>query len=124
MPRRLSIVALVIVALLCVIASYALRYLLMEGDQWVGRCVEDPSLLACQVRATLGWMIHLRVIAWAALGCALLAFVLPGVWGWRLAVPGLLLGLPALALYTASLAVFAVVLALLRLVRAPAVTVR
>jgi hypothetical protein len=119
MPRRISIVALVIAALVCVIASYALRYLLMEGDQWVGRCVEDPGLLACQVRATLGWMIHLRVIAWAALGCAL-----PGVWGWRLAVPGLLLGLPALALYTASLAVFAVVISLLRLVRAPAVVTR
>ena len=72
MPRRLSIVALVIAALVCVMASYALRYLLMEGDQWVGRCVEDPGLLACQVRATLGWMIHLRVIAWAALGLSLI----------------------------------------------------
>lgn len=119
MPRRLSVVVLAIAAVLCVIASYGLRYLLMEGDQWVGRCVEDPANLACQVRATLGWMVHLRIIAWIALGCAMLAFVLPGAWGWRLAVPGLLLGLPALALYTASLAVFAVVLALLRLVRAP-----
>ncbi len=124
MPRRSSIVALVIASLACVVASYALRYLLMEGDQWVGRCVDDPGLLACQVRGTLRWMIHLRIIAWAALGCALLAFVLPGVWGWRLAVPGLLLGVPALALYTASLAVFAVVLALLRLVRAPAAAAR
>ncbi|KIP96724.1 MULTISPECIES: hypothetical protein [Pseudomonas] len=122
MPRRLSIVVLVITAVVCVVASYGLRYLLMEGDQWVGRCVDDPANLACQVRATLGWMIHLRIIAWAALGCAVLAFVLPGAWGWRLAVPGLLLGLPALALYTASLAVFAVVLSLLRLVRAPAST--
>lgn len=119
MPRRVSVVVLAIAAILCVIASYGLRYLLMEGDQWVGRCVDDPASLACQVRATLGWMIHLRIIAWAALGCAVLAFVLPGPWGWRLAVPGLLLGLPALALYTASLAVFAVVLALLRLVRVP-----
>jgi len=58
-------------------------------------------------------------MAWAALACAVLAFVLPGVWGKRLAVPALLLGLPALVLYSASLAVFAVVLALLRWVRAP-----
>ena len=120
MPRRLPVVLLALVAVLVVLASYALRYMLMEGDQWVGRCVEDPNSLACQVRASLGLLIHLRVIAWAALGFAVLSLLLPGVWGWRMAVPGLLLGLPALALYTASLAVFAVVLALLRLVRAPA----
>ncbi|TBU95413.1 hypothetical protein [Phytopseudomonas dryadis] len=122
MSRRLPIVLLALAAVVCLGASYALRYLLMEGDPWVGRCVDDPASLACQVRAGLGWLIHLRVLAWTALGCAVLAFVLPGVWGWRLAVPALLLGLPALALYSASLAVFAVVLALLRLVRAERVS--
>ena len=69
------------------------------------------------MRAGLGWLIHFRVLAWAALGTALLAFVLPGRIGRLLALPALLLGLLALVLYSASLAVFAVVLAGLRLVR-------
>lgn len=118
MPRYLPTTALLIAAALCLALSFALRYQLMEGAQWVGLCVDAPQQLACQVRAGLGWLIHLRVLAWAALLCALLAFVLPGTWGKRLAVPALLLGLPALVLYSASLGVFAVVLALLRWVRA------
>ena len=119
MSRYLSLTALLIAAALCLALSFALRYQLMEGAQWVGLCVEAPQQLACQVRASLGWLIHFRVLAWAALICAVLAFVLPGVWGKRLAVPALLIALPALVLYSASLAVFAVVLALLRWVRAP-----
>ncbi|WP_339412065.1 hypothetical protein [Pseudomonas sp. EA_35y_Pfl2_R5] len=119
MSRYLPLTALLIAAVLCLALSFALRYQLMEGAQWVGLCVEDPQQLACQVRASLGWLIHFRVLAWAALIIAVLAFVLPGAWGKRLAVLALLLGLPALVLYSASLAVFAVVLALLRWVRAP-----
>ena len=56
---------------------------------------------------------------WAALGAALLGFLLPGRKGSVLAVVALLFALPALVLYTASLAVFALVIAALRLVRAP-----
>ena len=119
MSRYLPLTALLIAAVLCLALSFALRYQLMEGAQWVGLCVDDPQQLACQVRASLGWLIHFRVLAWAALIIAVLAFVLPGAWGKRLAVLALLLGLPALVLYSASLAVFAVVLALLRWVRAP-----
>ena len=119
MSRYLPLTALLIAAGLCLALSFALRYQLMEGAQWVGLCVDDPQQLACQVRASLGWLVHFRVLAWGSLFCALLAFVLPGVWGKRLAVPALLLGLPALVLYSASLGVFAVVLALLRWVRAP-----
>lgn len=119
MSRYLPLTALLTAAVVCLALSFALRYQLMEGAQWVGQCADAPQQLACQVRASLGWLIHLRVLAWASLLCALLAFVLPGVWGKRLAVPALLLGLPALVLYSASLGVFAVVLALLRWVRAP-----
>jgi hypothetical protein len=119
MSRYLPLTALLIAAALCLAMSFALRYQLMEGAQWVGLCVDAPQQLACQVRASLGWLIHFRVLAWAALIIAVLAFVLPGAWGKRLAVSALLLALPALVLYSASLAVFAVVLALLRWVRAP-----
>ena len=119
MSRYLPLTALLISAALCLALSFVLRYQLMEGAQWIGLCVDDPQQMACQVRASLGWLIHFRVLAWAALVCAVLAFVLPGAWGKRLAVPALLLGLPALVLYSASLAVFAVVLALLRWVRSP-----
>ena len=119
MSRYLPLTALLIAAALCLALSFALRYQLMEGAQWVGLCVDAPQQLACQVRASLGWLVHFRVLAWTSLVCAVLAFVVPGVWGKRLAVPALLLGLPALVLYSASLGVFAVVLALLRWVRAP-----
>jgi hypothetical protein len=119
MSRYLPLAALLTAAVVCLALSVALRYQLMEGAQWVGLCADSPQQLACQVRASLGWLIHFRVLACGALLCALLAFVLPGVWGKRLAVPALLLGLPALVLYSASLGVFAVVLALLRWVRAP-----
>ncbi|MBU1329072.1 MAG: hypothetical protein KJ884_05245 [Gammaproteobacteria bacterium] len=121
MSRRLSLILLSVAVALCLAASYGLRYGLMEEDRWVGLCVTDPSTLACQVRATFGWLIHLRVLAWTALVLAVLAFVLPGRFGRALAVPALLVSLPAMVLYTASMAVFAVVLALLRLVRAPRV---
>ncbi|MDF3196438.1 hypothetical protein [Pseudomonas sp. 1928-m] len=119
MSRYLPLIALLIAAALCLALSFVLRYQLMEGAQWVGLCVDAPQQLACQVRASLGWLIHFRILAWAALIIAVLAFVLPGAWSKRLAVPALLLALPALVLYSASLAVFAVVLALLRWVRAP-----
>ncbi|OEC37092.1 hypothetical protein SAMN05216600_10245 [Pseudomonas cuatrocienegasensis] len=121
MSRRLSLILLSVAVALCLAASYGLRYGLMEEDRWVGLCVTDPATLACQVRATFGWLIHLRVLAWTALVLAVLAFVLPGRLGRALAVPALLASLPAMVLYTASMAVFAVVLALLRLVRAPRV---
>jgi hypothetical protein len=119
MSRYLPLTVLLIAAALCLALSFVLRYQLMEGAQWVGLCVDAPQQLACQVRASLGWLIHFRALAWASLLCAVLAFVLPGIWGKRLAVPALLLGLLALVLYSASLGVFAVVLALLRWVRAP-----
>jgi hypothetical protein len=118
MSRTTSLLLLLIATALCVAVSVALRYQLMESDHWVAVCVAQPDNIGCQVRATLGWLIHFRVLALAAVALALLAFVLPGVWGKRLAVPALLLGLPSLLLYSASLAVFSVVLALLRLVRA------
>ena len=118
MARLIPWILLALAAAFCLAGSYGLRFNLMEADRWVGRCVETPEYWACELRATLGWLIHTGVLAWSALITAALAFVLPGRGGRLLAVPALLLSLPALVLYSASLAVFAVLLALLRLVRA------
>ncbi|ARU89133.1 hypothetical protein [Pseudomonas sp. M30-35] len=119
MPRPWSVAILVVLALLSLAACYGLRYGLMESDEWVGICADTPAVFACSLRSALGWLIHLRVIAWAAIVFAGLGFVLPGRFGWAVAVLGLLLGLAGLVLYSASISVFAVVLAVLRLVRAP-----
>ena len=117
MSRRLPLIILLLFVPLWVAVSYGVRYVLMEDGQWVGICAEQAQLWECQARSTLGLMIHFRVIAWTALGLALLAQVVPARAGWRLAVLALVFGIPALVLYTASIAVFAVVLAVLRLVR-------
>ena len=110
---------LLLVLSLWLTACYGVRFGFMEDGQWVGVCAEDAGLWQCQVRATLGLLIHWRVLAWVALGAALLGFLLSGRKGSLLAVLALLFALPALVLYTASLAVFALVIAALRLVRAP-----
>lgn len=117
MSRHLPLLILLLILPLWLVASYGVRFYLMEDGQWVALCVDEAARWECQMRAGLGWLIHFRVLAWAALGTALLAFVLPGRIGRLLALPPLLLGLLALVLYSASLAVFAVVLAGLRLVR-------
>lgn len=117
MSRHLPLLILLLILPLWLVASYGVRFYLMEDGQWVALCVDEAARWECQMRAGLGWLIHFRVLAWAALGTALLAFVLPGRIGRLLALPALLLGLLALVLYSASLAVFAVVLAGLRLVR-------
>lgn len=117
MSRRLPLIALLLFLPLWLAASYGVRYGLMEDAQWVGVCADQAQLWQCQARSALGLLIHLRVIAWTALGLALLAQLVPGRAGWRVAVLALLAGVPALVLYSASIAVFAVVLAGLRLVR-------
>ncbi|MBA1205301.1 hypothetical protein G7009_26695 [Pseudomonas capeferrum] len=117
MNRTLPLIALVIFLSLWLAASYGVRYGLMEDSQWVGLCSGQAQLWQCQVRSLLGLAIHFGVIAWSALVLAVLAQVLPGRAGWRVAVAALVIGVPALVLYTASTAVFAVVLAGLRLVR-------
>ncbi|CAG8867439.1 hypothetical protein PS627_02490 [Pseudomonas fluorescens] len=120
MSRSLPLIALLAFLALWLAASYGVRYGLMEDGQWVGLCAEPGAYWQCQVRSLLGLGIHFRVIAWGALGLAVLAQFVRGKAGWWLAVLALVLGIPALVLYTASLAVFAVVLAGLRLVRTPA----
>lgn len=118
MSRRVPLLALFIVLPLWLAASYGLRYALMEDAQWVGICADEALRWECQLRSGLGLLIHFRVIAWAALVAAVVAFFWPGANGWRLALLAVLFGIPALVLYSASLAVFAVVIAGLRLVRA------
>jgi hypothetical protein len=119
MSQRTFFLLLLLILPLWLAASYGVRFALMEDGQWVGLCVEQAQRWECQARAGLGYLIHFRVIAWAALVAALAGFCLPGQAGRLLAGLGLLLGIPALVLYSASLAVFALVLAGLRLVRAP-----
>lgn len=100
-----------------VLACCALRFGFLEQERWLGWCAETPAALACRVRAGLGWAIHVRVLAWLALPPALLAFVLPGRWGRRLAAVALVPALAGLVLYAVTPASFATLLALLRLVR-------
>ncbi len=117
MARRIPLIVLLIALAGCLAASYGLRYGLMERADWLGICAEQGQRWECQVRSGLGLVIHFRVMAWAALGLALVSFFTAHRVGRGLAVLALLLGLPSLVLYTASLAVFAVVIAGLRLVR-------
>lgn len=117
MSRCLPLMLLLIALPLWLAASYGLRYGFMEDGQWVGICADEANRWECQLRSSLGMMIHLKVMGWAALSTSVLAFWVPGRSGWALAVLGLVFGLPALALYNTSLAVFALVIAGLRLVR-------
>lgn len=122
MSRHFPLLALLLILPLWLAASYGVRFALMEDTQWVGLCVDEAARWECQVRASLGLLIHFRVIAYTALALAVIAFVAPGRIGRGLAVLAVLFGLPALVLYSASLAVFAVVIAALRLVRATPAT--
>ena len=117
MSRSLPVVALMLFLPLWLAASYGVRYGLMEDASWVGLCTVPTEYWQCQVRSLLGLTIHFQVIAWAGLGLALVAQLVPTRAGWWLAVVALVFGLPSLVLYTASIAVFTVVLAGLRLVR-------
>ncbi len=119
MSRRLPLILLLLAFSAWLGVSYGLRYAFMEDPRWVGLCVEDSQRWECVLRASLGTLIHYRVIALAGLLTALVAFFLPGRPGWLLAVLAMLFALPALVLYSASLAVFAVVIGALRLVRKP-----
>jgi len=117
MSRLLPAISLLLFLALWLLASYGVRYGLMEDAQWVGLCTAPGEYWQCQARSLLGLGIHFQVMGWAGLGLALLAQRVPGRGGWWLAVLALVFGVPALVLYTASMAVFALVLAGLRLVR-------
>jgi hypothetical protein len=111
MSRRLPVILLLVLLPVWLAASYGARYGFMEDAQWVGICVDEASRWECQVRSSLGLMIHFAVLGWGAVAAAVIGFVVPGRAGWWLAMLALVLGFPALA-------VFAVVIAGLRLVRA------
>ena len=117
MSRRLPVILLFVLLPVWLAASYGARYGFMEDAQWVGVCVDEASRWECQVRSSLGLMIHFKVLGWSAVVAAVIGFVLQGRAGWWLGVLALALGFPALALYNTTLAVFAVVIAGLRLVR-------
>ena len=117
MSRRLPVILLLVLLPVWLAASYGARYGFMEDAQWVGVCVDEASRWECQVRSSLGLMIHFKVLGWSAVVAAVIGFVLQGRAGWWLGVLALALGFPALALYNTTLAVFAGVIAGLRLVR-------
>jgi hypothetical protein len=118
MFRRLPMIVLLVVLPLWLVASYGVRFSLMEDARWVGICTSEALDWQCQVRSNLGLMIHFGTMGWAALVTSIVAFCVPGRAGWALAVLAMLFAIPALVLYSASLAVFGVVIAGLRLVRA------
>ncbi|CDF85446.1 hypothetical protein ACA097_21065 [Pseudomonas sp. QL9] len=117
MPRRLSLILLLLLAALWVAACYGVRFGLLENGSWVDVCADNEQQLACQARSGLGLLIHFGVLGQAALVASIPAFLIPGRIGWWLAAVALFIGLPALVFYSVSMAVFAVVLAALRLVR-------
>ena len=119
MSRRLPLILLLIALPLWLAASYAARYGFVEGGQWVGICADEAGRWECQVRSSLGLMIHFNLLGWAALITSVLGFCIPGRAGWGLAVLGLVFGFPALALHNTTFAAFALVMAGLRLVRKP-----
>jgi len=105
-------------------ACYALRYLLMENTRWVEVCDGSAPQGWCQLRASLGLVIHFQVLPIIALVLAVPAFVLRDRPGRALAWIALWVALPALALYTVTPATFAVLISLLRLVRQGPVAMR
>ena len=86
MSRRLPVILLLVLLPLWLAASYGARYGFMEDAQWVGICVDEANRWECLVRSKLGLMIHFGVLGWAALGAAIIGFVVPGRAGWWLAV--------------------------------------
>lgn len=116
MPTRSSLVLFAILGVwlgLC----YTLRFQLMENAHWVAVCDGKSAIVWCDARATMGRVIHFRVLAWAAILCAVPAFFMQGVIGRKLAWLALFVTAPALVLYTVTPAVFSALIAALRLVR-------
>lgn len=64
MSRRLPVILLLVLLPLWLAASYGARYGFMEDSQWVGICVDEASRWECQVRSSLGLMIHFQVLGW------------------------------------------------------------
>lgn len=98
-------------------ACYGIRFGLMENARWVELCDGKSVIAICDIRATLGRVIHFRILAWAALICSIPAFFIRGANGRKLAWLGLFVTVPALVLYTVTPAVFSALIAALRLVR-------
>ncbi len=96
---------------------YGIRFGLMENAHWVEVCDGRNVIAMCEVRSTLGRIIHFRILAWAAFLCTIPAFFLRGNTGRKLAWLGLFVTAPALVLYTVTPAVFSALIAALRLVR-------
>src|SRR5690606_27670291 len=112
-PMR-GLLLLLVTLILCLAASYGLRYGLMEDQRWVTLCLGGGQQWQCEAREGLGLLIHFRILAWASLAFALLGWLVLGRVGRALAVLGMLLAVPALVLYSATLAAFALVIGGLR----------
>ncbi len=116
MPSRRSLVLLAVLGVWLALC-YVLRFQLMENAHWVEVCDGKSAIVWCDARATMGRVIHFRVLSWAALLCAVPAFFIAGRSGRKLAWLGLFATAPALVLYTVTPAVFSGLIAALRLVR-------
>ena len=68
MSRRLPVILLLVLLPLWLAASYGARYGFMEDAQWVGICVDEASRWECQVRSSLGLMIHFNVLGFDGIG--------------------------------------------------------
>ena len=86
MRPRLPWIFLLIALPVWLLASYGLRYGLMEDSQWVGTCVAEAARWECQLRGNLGLLIHFRVLGWVALVLSIIAFCVRGRVGCALAV--------------------------------------
>lgn len=113
-PRLITTLVLLV---LWVGFCYGVRFYLMENTHWVEVCDGKTPIALCNVRSTIGVVIHLKVLAWLALIFTVPAFFVRGRSGRVLAWTGLVFTASALALYTVTLAVFALLIAALRLVR-------
>ncbi len=108
---------LLLVVPLCFAASYYVRYAVIEEASWVALCQQQAASWICQLRSELGVWLYFQVLAWLALLCVVLAWLLPRTLGWWIGLLALLFAIPGVVLYSASLAAIALVLATLRLVR-------
>ncbi len=116
MPRG-QVWIVLLVGAVWLLASYYVRYALIEDARWVEVCSLQSTLWSCQLRSQLGLLIHFKVLAWLALALVLPSFIVPARVGRYLALLALLFAIPALVLYTTSLAAITLVLAALYLVR-------
>lgn len=113
-PTRAALLTILALGL-WVATCYGLRYELMEDPRWVALCEPGASLLWCELRASLGLLIHWRVLVWLALGWLALSLLLRRTARRRAALVALFCSVPALVLYHTTPGSLVLLLSLLSL---------